>query len=358
MLSAIWKTTLRGRTCFLLLSITFVTLVLVLRPFRHVDSTRPLPFLPASRISPRDAAANETLGFQKILALSAGPSWRTRGLDAAAQLSGLQITVPSQPRNPPELVDAFANIGKERGATVPRPGSAMAWMAHLDLLKYVVASGLETAFIVEDDVDWDVRIKDQMKLISDNVRLYKQTLPEDTKPYGTDWDVLWLGHCGSVIEDGMPESRLYGDDSRCETALYSGWSKRFLREKLAEGHRLIQISRQTVCTFGYGVTKSSAQKVLGLVGTGANEAFDVSLSSYCRDGRLRCLVVNPQVFNHYEPPSGHGYVSPVHVGDGRGNAAPDEADFESVMGTTGNIMKSARCEALFHDRCMRPPSEI
>lgn len=34
----------------------------------------------------------------------------------------------------------FANIGKERGATLTRRGLTMAWMAHLDLLKYDVAS--------------------------------------------------------------------------------------------------------------------------------------------------------------------------------------------------------------------------
>ncbi|KAI0424416.1 glycosyltransferase family 25 protein [Xylaria sp. FL1042] len=359
MISVIQKNLSRGRVLVLLVSIIMITVLLTVRLLlQNTDYTRLSPLVPTSRISPRDAAANKTLGFQKILALSTGPSWRTRGLDAAAQHTGLQITIPSHPQNPPELVNAFANIGKEQGATLPRLGSAMAWMGHLDLLKYVIASGLETAFIVEDDVDWDVRIKEQMKLISDNVRLYTQTSPEEERPYGIDWDVLWLGHCGSLIEDGMPEPHVFEDDSRCETELYSGWSKRFLRKKLPEGHRLIQMSRQTVCTFGYGVTKSSAQKVLTLAGTGANEAFDVSLSAHCRTGQLRCLVVNPQVFNHYEPPPEHGYLSQVHVGDGQGSAALEEAEFEHKMGTTGNIMKSARCEALFHDRCMRPPSEI
>ncbi|KAI1281397.1 glycosyltransferase family 25 protein [Xylaria sp. FL0933] len=353
----IQKNLSRGRV-YCLVGSVLVTVLLLARQLQNTNYIGLSPFVPSSIIAPRVAATNETLGFQKILALSTGPSWRTRGLAAAAQLTGLQITVPPHPSNPPELVNAFANIGKEQGAAVPRPGSAMAWMGHLDLLKHIIASDLETAFIVEDDVDWDVRIKEQMKLISDNVRIYTQTPPEDETPYGVDWDVLWLGHCGSLIQDGMPNPHEFEDESRCETALYSGWSKRFLREKLPEGHRLIQVSRQTVCTFGYGVTKSGAQKVLGLLGKGANEAFDVSLSAHCRTDQLRCLVVNPQIFNHYEPPSDRGYMSQVHVGDGQGSAAHEEGDFEHKMGTTGNIMKSARCEALFHDRCMRPPSEI
>lgn len=210
---------------------------------------------------------------------------------------------------------------------------------------------------MEDDVDWDIRIKRQIQLISDNVRNYTNVPATDPTPYGANWDVLWLGHCGSAIDRETPTPRIFADDTRCKTELYSGWSKHFLKDKLAEDFRVIQVSTMTVCTFGYGVTKQSAQKVLNATARGAEEAFDVSLSNTCRSGALRCLVVNPQVMNHYEPPKEHGYLSPVHVGDGQGGEGR-EPEFESIKGTTGNIMKSARCQALFNDVCMRPPSEI
>ncbi|KAI8962288.1 glycosyltransferase family 25 protein [Daldinia sp. FL1419] len=310
--------------------------------------------------SPREMAANATLGFQKLVTLSNKPSWRTRGLEAAAKLTGLEFTIPLQGQNSDELVEAFQNIDADKDAKLPAPGSAKAWLAHLDLLKFVIASGFETAFIVEDDVDWDVRIKAEMRLVSDNVRAYKGVAGDDPTPFGTDWDVLWLGHCGSSItndQDDLPPSRVYADDTRCETPLYSGWSKRFLRENLTEGYRQVQASHLTVCTFGYGVTKQGAQKMVPLLSRGANEAFDVALSGYCKSDKLKCIVVNPQLFNHYEPPADLGYVSDVHVGDGHGEGS-DDSSFEHIKGTTGNIMKSARCEALFHDTCMRPPSEI
>lgn len=290
-----------------------------------------------------------------MIALSPRPSWRTRGLKAAADLVGLDFHVPIQPHNPEELVTAFEQIGKDQGKKGPGHGSARAWLAHLDMLKYVIAQGYETAFIVEDDVDFDVRLKDQIRLISDNVREF--TFATDRTPYGIDWDVLWLGHCGSAIEDSMPPTLKYRDETRCKTELYSGWSKHFLRDKLEEDHRLVQTSMQTVCTFGYGVTRKGAQKVLELLGTGGNEAYDVSMGSFCRSEQLRCIVVNPQIMNHYEPPKDAGYLSPVHVGDGQG-AAADDSSFETKMGTTGNIMQSARCKALFNDVCMRPPSEM
>ncbi|KAI1648669.1 glycosyltransferase family 25 protein [Daldinia loculata] len=308
--------------------------------------------------SPRETAANATLGFQKLVALSNKPSWRTRGLEAAAKLTDLEFTIPPQGQNSDELVEAFRNLGADKkGAKLPAPGSAKAWLAHLDLLKYVIASGFETAFIVEDDVDWDVRIKAEMRLVSDNVRAYMGVAEDDPTPFGTDWDVLWLGHCGSSITDDLPPPRVFADDTRCETPLYSGWSKRFLRDKLTEGHRQVQAAHMTVCTFGFGVTKKGAQKMVPLLSRGGNEAFDVALSGYCKKEKLKCIVVNPQLFNHYEPPADLGYVSDVHVGDGHSEGS-DDSSFEHTKGTTGNIMKSARCDALFHDVCMRPPSEI
>jgi len=106
-----------------------------------------------------------------------------------------------------------------------------------------------------------------------------------------------------------------------------------------------------------GVTRQSAPKILKLLGTGANEAFDVSLSSFCTAGQLRCVVVNPQIMNHYEPPKDAGYLSQVRVGDGKGETA-QESEFEFKMGTTGNIEQSARCKALFDDVCMAPPWEL
>lgn len=183
--------------------------------------------------------------------------------------------------------------------------------------------------------------------------MYTNVPDTDPTPYGADWDILWIGHCGASLEDWIPPPLVYADESRCKTNLYSSWSKPDLRGKLAEGHRAVQVSATTVCSFGYAVTKQSAQKVLNAVGRGADEAFDVSLGNNCRSGVLRCLVINPQVMNHYEPPRGAGYLSLVNVGDGLGNEV-DESTFELVRGSTGDIMKSARCKALFDSECMEP----
>jgi len=299
--------------------------------------------------------------------------------------------------------------------TRPAPGSAAAWLAHIDLLKYVISADLETAFIVEDDVDWDVRIKDQARLISDNVRAFRQmkinvtdplleatreaaeaaeaaattelkpfeskrdmstpkNIPNakldngtdtsatpdyssDTTPYGTDWDVLWLGHCGSLGYDDAQHRRpiSYADPTRVSDAQFSGWAREyFLEAYIPPDHRVVQESNMTICTFGYAVSRNGVRNVLRHVMKGNSEAFDVALHAHCRAGRLKCVTVNPTVFHHYEPSASHGYVSPVREGDGKGKAK-SETEFEGFMGRTANIVESARCHALWGKSCLREP---
>ena len=84
-------------------------------------------------------------------------------MKAAAQLTKLDVTVPTQPHISPDIVSFFEKNGEGSATTPAKHGSTLAWLAHLDLLKLVVMSSMTTALIVEDDVDWDVRIGLQMQ---------------------------------------------------------------------------------------------------------------------------------------------------------------------------------------------------
>ena len=58
-------------------------------------------------------------------------------------------------------------------------------------------------------MDWDVRLKSQLKLIALGA-LHLQCpatrmAPAIGSPYGNDWDVLWLGHCGEVFPEQLEE---------------------------------------------------------------------------------------------------------------------------------------------------------
>lgn len=341
---------IRFRVGCVLLAIALIATGFILTPAPVRHSLVNIPLRPSIASSPpREIVTNTTLGFQRILALSGGHSWRARGLKAAAAYTGLQIDIPERPRNSPELVDAFRHIG-DGDQKQPLPGAARAWLSHLDMLKHVIQSGLDTALIVEDDVDWDLALKDQLLLVSDAVRNFTGVDVSDPSPYGRKWDVLWLGHCGEYT---LPDTERFEweDPTVLPHDNYTGWSKPYI-VNMGEGHRLVQYGANTICTFGYAVTQLGARRALEWTGTGASEAFDVKLMEGCRAKILKCVTVQPELMHHYTPPRDAGYWSEVNTGDGKGIDAGENA-YEDHMGGTENIRHSARCKALFDQTCLK-----
>ncbi|QDS70123.1 hypothetical protein FKW77_005398 [Venturia effusa] len=181
------------------------------------------------------------------------------------------------------------------------------------MLKFVISSRFSTALIVEDDVDWDVDILSQVQQLSDNIRLFFNVGPQNASPYGSGWDVLWIGHCGEVA--GYVPHVDYPDSHRIDKTNYTGWAKNFWVDIIPQGDRRVQHAVRPVCTFGYAVTNDSAQEILGFLGQAGGEAFDVGLSRMCTNGYLKCVTVVPQLMVHCEPPADSGYISPVYESD-------------------------------------------
>lgn len=352
-----------------------------------------------------------SIQFQKILALTpSSVSWRTKGLIAAAQLVGLQIDIPTQPPNSRHFIDAFAAQDGPRSwgsprTTHPNLGSARAWLSHLDLLKFVVQSQYSTTLILEDDVDWDVRILEQMQHASEGLRSYfeppqdvdidagraplanttTQQIPrarnEDSRhpdPYSSrNWDVLWLGNCGEYLGSGSNHFT-WPDDTVLPRNQYSGPIKAYSESYLPEHHRMAIYTSTSICTFGYAVTLSGAAKILEYLSAGNNEAFDVALQQACKeDGKLECLSVTPEIFHHYNLPAGaadpeRGIGNLIEVVNAQTESAtqsathfsPEATDDEKgkitlsddvlAKGFTPDIEKSARCMALYGRECRDP----
>ncbi|KAH9865518.1 hypothetical protein J1614_009103 [Plenodomus biglobosus] len=189
--------------------------------------------------------------FQKILALNL--PFRTDRRDAmslSAALSNIRL----------EFVDGVTGDSIHQKAYPPPdgnikllPGIRGSWRTHMNALQRVVEQNLTTAIILEDDVDWDIRVRQNLqrfalasRFLSNQHRdlptnlkkqikqtpnseteetaykiidifnlakllpslplssTYNPTPPKYTpsSPYGdpSTWDILWLGHCGT----GMP----------------------------------------------------------------------------------------------------------------------------------------------------------
>lgn len=225
----------------------------------------------------------------------------------------------------------------------------------MDLLKHVVQSNLDTALILEDDVDWDVRIKSQMVLIAEAVRTLTTHVDSDEEdpaaPYGRHWDVLWIGSCAEAWEEGV-QSVLFEDETVPSRAMYHGFGKNAV-ERLPEFHRAVFWSRGPVCSFAYAVTRKGAGRLVRELGGGGNEAFDLAMMEACRAQRLACVSVLPEVMHQYFPSEVFGVKSLVDVGNGVEQTEDEEELYEGVMGSTENIIRSARCWALWERECLK-----
>lgn len=137
--------------------------------------------------SPFEAAKNRTLGFSNIYAITTNTTWRVQGIKAAANLTGIDVEF-FYPREVPENeVQAFRTAdGYEIGR-----GKALAWLSHLDMVQYIIKEGHETTLIIEDDVDWDVYVREQMFQVSQAFGSRRAALEGKQKPGEVEGDARY-----------------------------------------------------------------------------------------------------------------------------------------------------------------------
>ena len=66
----------------------------------------------------------------------------------------------------------------------------------------IIDEGWSTALILEDDADWDINIKGQLRMFANISRVltnarYDPISSPTSNPYGLEWDILWLGPCAT-----------------------------------------------------------------------------------------------------------------------------------------------------------------
>ena len=201
--------------------------------------------------------------------------------------------------------------------------------------------------IMEDDMDWDIRLLSQMPEFAKGVRTVSQvplTEPQDS-PYGDDWDVLWPGHCGEAKDLFESDEPLYiiNNDTTVAPKEHLTWLH--LLKDYPEGTRIVHRGVHPVCTFAYGVSRRGAQKLLAILAMQAwwNLAFDLQLAFACQQKLLglKCFSVEPMLFHH------HRSAGPVdRDSDIKTSAVKEEGDQlvqgMRLKGLTYNIVWSAR----------------
>ena len=202
----------------------------------------------------------------------------------------------------------------------------------------VVEKGLSSALILEDDVDWDIRLKTQLEefAVGSRYLLNATGSAKIHSPYGDNWDVLWLGLC----VDGLPKDddrifTIFDDPSVPNFAnLRVSNNEQHLKEH-GEHSRLIHMAGAPICSFAYAVSNQGARKLLyGLSVKGLRGIFDNALSWWCTDHSqdAACISAQPTYFFHHRPA-------------GNANKASDIQEYggeKHEKGHTQNVRWSAR----------------
>lgn len=295
---------------------------------------------------------NATLGFEKIYVINrAARTDRRDSLTLAGAFTGLDLT----------FIDGVdgANVedrvlpadSREHNIS---PGNKGSWRAHMNALRSVIEANLTSALILEDDVDWDIRLKEQLRRFAHASRLFlapgsTKTLSDDETaisvwelnrrvrlkptitPFGDNWDVLWLGHCGtelplpfnssasgdsvSLLRITIPNDASVPQPAQLRPHPFANQDP--IGEVFPPHTRVVHASSGTVCSTGYAVSQAGARKLLHKFGLQTlTTGWDLMLRDWC-DGvyhrtdeddqkshnlktrRPTCLTVQPPLFGHW-----------------------------------------------------------
>jgi GR25 family glycosyltransferase involved in LPS biosynthesis len=192
------------------------------------------------------------------------------------------------------------------------PNAIGCWRAHLNVAQRIVREGVATAFVFEDDADWDVAFKQQLVQFARGARVMLQTPDHQvpSSPYGDGWDILWIGHCGTWV---YPERRrpyfVIPNDPTVEPPQHrqnvevpdmSHWEGPGSDNRT----RIVFKAGGGVCTAGYAISQQGARKVLYQMSMEPyNKPVDWGFANLCENKHynFRCISVFPQLVGVSRP---------------------------------------------------------
>ncbi|KAI9882124.1 MAG: hypothetical protein M1823_006131 [Watsoniomyces obsoletus] len=271
-----------------------------LNDFLHLDLARP---------EVAEDVYNATLGFQRIFCISLPTrSDRQRSMQRLAQATDLDLVqhdgVPGE--------SVLAQMIDEARPTV-KPAQIGCWLAHVRLWKRIIRENLQTALVLEDDLDWDLNIHPIAEQLSRQMAASDLTfnglpMPSSPGPYALDWDVLYLGACYDIPRPNDTRARLayfdplgpaWEDVSEKNQATMRMWGIRGWND--SSSIRVIAPSTYPTCTMAYAVTAMGARKLLDNLGgrRGVAAPVDLSMIGLLREGNLSAYTVVPPLFTPY-----------------------------------------------------------
>lgn len=175
-------------------------------------------------------------------------------------------------------------------------GALGCWRAHMNTLVHMIENNIQTALIIEDDTDWDISLRQQLSHFATGVNSL-QNLMHPSKsvsksPYGSAWDLLWLGHCRAGPHDSKQSIYLLENDATVPPISFRAahWHQRHIPPPvLSNTTRLIFRSNSGMCTYAYAVTLAGARKLVAAL-MDYDVAYDVGMSNACREKNGKSFV--------------------------------------------------------------------
>ncbi|KAI3400357.1 hypothetical protein diail_3374 [Diaporthe ilicicola] len=335
--------------------------------------------------APDELIHNTTLGFQEVFVINLPE--RTDKRDALSLISALtdiKLTWTSAIRGS-NVPDKALPLGVDRKGW--RDGGIGSWRSQMNVIRTMVEENIASALILEDDADWDVRLKDQLDDIAQGMRLllerahneenFVSKLSPKTRqwdninsPYGEGWDILWLGHCGETFPERIPGHHEIYDISSARYTYYAlqadetlpsdpkditeTWIGLEHDSEKYRGTRWVHFSGGPTCSQAYALSQTGARKILHALSVGGTliEQLDNAMSHLCRDhtpwdspddlkgppgypgANMRCLSVNPPLFSQHKPRGRKAAGSDIET--------VEDGDAIREVGESPNLVWSAR----------------
>lgn len=173
-----------------------------------------------------------------------------------------------------------------------------------DTRQRVVKDEISSALFFEDDATWDVHLKEQLSSFAYGSRMFSNVsnatnvIPHS--PYGDDWDLIWIGHCGQS-PDEHDNRTFVTEQGATVPRRHRRWSLVSHLDDTAypEQTRIIYPTSGAVCTAAYAVSQRGAQKLLERLQDAYRE-IDLTLADYCKQG-VRCIGVWPPLIGVHRP---------------------------------------------------------
>ncbi|KAE8391584.1 hypothetical protein BDV23DRAFT_152979 [Aspergillus alliaceus] len=318
----------------------FVLILLLFWALPHPSYTGASASEPGATRRDQDAVKNETLGFERVFFINL-PN-RPDKRDYITLASSIVQFYP-EAMNGVFAKDIDKKAYPSNWDPGYLPGEFGGWRAHMNVMQRIVQDRVSTAFVLEDDADWDVNLKKQLQRFASASQIVQGDTRPKHSPYGDTWDLLWIGHCGITFRAGP--IHVTTDDI---TVVPVSELPPYWRDPPVgadNGTRLVARAEEGVCSLGYAVTYLGAQKILSalsLTPEGDGAQFDVAMSRYCQKGWLRCIAPFPSLIGAWKAAGPKARGSDIHNDDGWIEKETPVGSIYSTMYNAGRLLTGER----------------